>query len=97
MTSINLHTGRQRRLHRIPSAVEYLNGVISAKTLYQWVWRRKIDVVRIGGMVCIPEDALDRLIESNTTPALEDGRSAHSPRKTPRSHAGPDKKVQEPL
>jgi hypothetical protein len=63
MPVINRTPRVQSRLHRIPSAVEYLNGVISEKTLRQWVWRRRIPVVRIGGAVCIAEDVLDGLRE----------------------------------
>ena len=61
----------QRKLLRIPAAVEYMGGVVTAATIRQWVWRRKIETVRIGRAVCIPSDALDKLIERGTLPALE--------------------------
>lgn len=61
----------QRKLLRIPGAVEYMNGTVTAATLRQWVWLRKIETVRIGRAVCIPIDALDELIERGTLPALE--------------------------
>jgi excisionase family DNA binding protein len=64
------HTA-QRRLYRIPQAVEYLGGVVTEKTVRAWVWRRQIDVVRIGRVVCIPQEALDRLIERGTASARE--------------------------
>jgi excisionase family DNA binding protein len=54
---------RKRRLLRIPQAVEYLDRVIAEGTLRQWIFHGKIEVVRIGGAVCIPADALDELIE----------------------------------
>jgi len=54
---------RKRRLLRIPQAVEYLDGVITPGTLRQWVFHRKIESIRVGGAVCIPADALDKLIE----------------------------------
>ena len=87
MTIIHGHASKQRRLHHIDSAVEYLSGIITAKTLRSWIWRRQIETVRIGGRVSIPEDVLDKLIEDNTTPALKDAQPARTPRKTPRSHA----------
>jgi len=67
-----INTSRtQRRLFRIPQAVEYLGGAVKAATLRQWVWRRQIEYVHIGRAVCIPQDALDRLIDNGTVPALE--------------------------
>ena len=62
-----------RQLLRIPQAVDYLQGIITARTLRQWVWRRKIETVRIGNAVCIPVDVLDTLIARGTTPAIENG------------------------
>lgn len=61
----------QRKLFRIPQAVDYLGGVVKAATLRQWIWRREIEYVHIGRAVCIPQDALDRLIDTGTVPALE--------------------------
>lgn len=62
-------TRTQRRLLRIPQAVEYMGGVIAPATIRQWIWLGKIEVVRIGRAVCIPQDALDALIDSGTVPA----------------------------
>jgi hypothetical protein len=62
----------QRRLLRIPQAVDYMGGVVKAATLRQWIWKRQIEYVHIGRAVCIPQAALDRLIDSGTVPALED-------------------------
>ena len=59
------------KLFRIPAAVDYLNNVVTEKTIRQWIWRREIEVVRIGRAVCIPQAALDRMIERGTMPALE--------------------------
>jgi excisionase family DNA binding protein len=61
----------QRRLFRIPQAVEYLGGVVKAATIRQWIWRRQIEYVHIGRAVCIPQHALDRLIDDNTVPPVE--------------------------
>jgi excisionase family DNA binding protein len=60
-----------RKLFRVPAARDYLGGVITESTLRQWIWRRQIESVRVGRAVCIPQSALDELIERNTTPALE--------------------------
>jgi excisionase family DNA binding protein len=65
------HTRRQRRLLRIPQAVEYLGGAVKPGTLRQWIWRRQIEHVHIGRAVCIPQDVLDKLIDAGTIPALE--------------------------
>jgi len=54
---------RKRRLLCIPAACEYLDGVITPGTMRQWVFHGKIESVRVGGAVCIPSDALDRLIK----------------------------------
>ena len=65
------NTRTQRRLFRVPEAVAYLGGAVKAGTLRQWIWRRQIETVRLGGAVCIPQDALDKLIERGTVPVLE--------------------------
>jgi len=64
-------TRTQRRLFRIPQAVDYLGGAVKAGTLRQWIWRRQIEYVHIGRAVCIPQDALDKLVDNGTMPALE--------------------------
>jgi excisionase family DNA binding protein len=58
-----------RRLLRIPQAVEYVDGVIKASTFRQWIWARRIETVRLGRVVCIPSDALDKIIEQGRVPA----------------------------
>ena len=60
-----------RKLLRIPQAVDYLGGIVTASTLRRWVWQRKVDAIRIGNAVCIPVDALDALIERGTVPAVQ--------------------------
>ena len=55
------------RLLRVPEAATLLN--ISQKATWAMIYRREIDVVRIGRSVRIPESALNELIERGTTPA----------------------------
>lgn len=60
------------RLLKIPEAASRLN--ISEKTTWKMVYARRVDVVRIGRSVRIPEEAIERLIDDGTTPAdSEDG------------------------
>lgn len=54
----------------IQEAANYLG--VRPSTIRQWVWRRQIDVVRIGRCVRIPQEACDRIIERGTLPALEE-------------------------
>jgi excisionase family DNA binding protein len=63
-----------RKLLRIKQAVAYVNGVVTEKTLRDWIWRRKIEVVRVGRCVCVSQDALDAIIQRGTLPALNDHR-----------------------
>lgn len=55
----------KRKLLRVRAAVRYLDNVFAEKTLRQWIWLNKIETVRIGRTVCIPQDALDRLKQGN--------------------------------
>jgi excisionase family DNA binding protein len=88
----NPRNPRKRRiLHTLPSAAEYMNGIVTVHTLEQWVWKRKIESCRIGGRRCIPEDVLDRLIDENMTPVLEEDSTPH---KIPRTKARVKKKEQ---
>lgn len=54
---------RKPRFLRVPQAAEYLDNVIKVGTLRAWIFQGKLDSVRIGGAVCVPVEALDRLIE----------------------------------
>lgn len=62
---------KQQSQHRltIPEAANYLG--VQPSTIRQWVWRRRIDTVRIGRLVRIPRQALDRVVEEGTRPALD--------------------------
>jgi excisionase family DNA binding protein len=55
------------RLLRVPEAAALLN--ISQKAAWAMIYRREVDVVRIGRSVRIPQSALDQLIERGTTSA----------------------------
>jgi len=59
-----------KKLLKIPEAALRLN--ISVKTTWKLVYGRRIDVVRIGRSVRIPEDSVDKLIDDGTTPAHND-------------------------
>jgi excisionase family DNA binding protein len=55
------------KLLRVPEAAEQLN--ISQKAIWAMIYRRDIEVVRIGRSVRIPQSALDQLVERGTIPA----------------------------
>jgi excisionase family DNA binding protein len=55
------------KLMRVPEAAELLN--MSQKTIWAMIYRREVDVVRIGRSVRIPLSAIDQLIERGTIPA----------------------------
>jgi len=85
MTVINSTTRAQRKLLRIPEALEYLGGCIAEKTLRDWIWRRRLPAVRLGRVICVDQFELDRIIEAGTIPAApEAGSLTPRPRKSPR-------------
>jgi hypothetical protein len=45
---------------------------ISEKTAWKMVYGHKVDVVRIGRSVRIPQDSVDKLIDDGTTRANDD-------------------------
>lgn len=55
------------KLMKVPEVAELLN--ISQKATWSMIYRREIDVVRIGRSVRIPLGAIDQLIERGTVPA----------------------------
>jgi excisionase family DNA binding protein len=57
------------KLLKIPEVADFLN--ISCKTAWAMVYRRDIEVVRIGRSVRIPQRTLDQLVERGTTPATK--------------------------
>jgi len=42
---------------------------LSARTIWAWVYARKLGVVRLGRAVRIPQTAIDELIEAGSIPA----------------------------
>jgi excisionase family DNA binding protein len=42
---------------------------LSARTIWVWVYARKLGVVRLGRAVRIPQTAIDELIEAGSIPA----------------------------
>jgi excisionase family DNA binding protein len=55
------------RLLKVPEAALRLN--ISEKTTWKMVYARRVDVVRIGRSVRIPENSIEKLIDDGTIPA----------------------------
>jgi len=62
----------QERLLTLEQTAERL--AVSLPTLRAWVWKRKIEVVRIGRCVRIREKVITDLITRNTFPAAVSGR-----------------------
>jgi excisionase family DNA binding protein len=58
------------RLVRLDGAAERLG--IKKATLRDWFLKRKnLDFVKVGRAVCVTEESIERLIESNFAPARE--------------------------
>ena len=53
----------------VPEAAERLG--LAPATLRQWIWRRKIEVVRVGRSVRIRPEVIEKIITRGTVPALE--------------------------
>ena len=59
-----------RQLLTVPEAAARMS--ISVKTVWKMVYGGKVDVVRIGSSVRIPDDSVDKIIDDGTTPANDD-------------------------
>jgi excisionase family DNA binding protein len=57
----------QQRLLTVPQAADELG--LSARTVWAWIYARKLGVVRLGRAVRIPRTAIESLIEAGTIPA----------------------------
>jgi excisionase family DNA binding protein len=42
---------------------------LSARTIWGWIYERRLEVVRLGRAVRIKQSSIDQLIEQGTTPA----------------------------
>ena len=42
---------------------------VSDRTMWAWIYERKLEIVRLGRAVRIKQSTIDRLIEQGTTPA----------------------------
>lgn len=56
-----------QRLLTVKQAADEMG--LSARTIWAWVYARKIGVVRLGRAVRVPQQAIDELIEFGTVPA----------------------------
>jgi len=52
---------------------------LSARTVWAWIYSRKLGVVRLGRAVRIPQTAIDELIEAGTYVVNCLGRAAQFP------------------
>jgi len=42
---------------------------LSARTIWSWIYSRKLSVVKLGRAVRIPQTAIDEMIEAGSVPA----------------------------
>jgi excisionase family DNA binding protein len=57
----------QQRLLTVPEAASEMG--LSARTVWAWVYARKLGVVRLGRAVRIPRTAIEELINAGSIPA----------------------------
>ncbi len=58
-----------KRMLTVGEAAEQLG--LSPKTIWCWVYSRRVGVVRLGRSVRIPQSSIEELIEAGTVPVLE--------------------------
>ena len=56
-----------KRMLTVKEAAEQLG--LSPKTIWAWVYSRRLEIVRLGRSVRVPQNSIDELIESGTVPA----------------------------
>jgi excisionase family DNA binding protein len=61
---------QKSRLLSLPQAAEELGTTVN--TIRAWIYRRKIDFVKIGRSVRVSEETVQRIIDRGSRPALED-------------------------
>jgi excisionase family DNA binding protein len=59
-----------QKLLTVPESAEQLG--LSVRTIWGWIYERRLDVVRLGRAVRIKQSSIDQLIEQGTTPAKGD-------------------------
>ena len=57
-------------LHRVPAAAKIL--AVEESTVRFWIWTRRIEFVKVGRAVRIPDRAIREIIERGTVPARRD-------------------------
>jgi excisionase family DNA binding protein len=57
----------QQRLLTVPQAANEMG--LSDRTVWAWIYARKLGIVRLGRAVRIPRTAIEDLIEAGTIPA----------------------------
>ncbi len=65
-TDVNIYS---RRLLSVPQVGAMVG--LSARTIWNWVYSRRIPVIRIGGTVRIDLAEVERMLDEGTTPALD--------------------------
>ena len=60
------------RLLTVKQAAEQLG--LSARTVWAWIYQRKLGVVRLGRAVRISDETIQKIIERGTVPAIEGRR-----------------------
>jgi hypothetical protein len=63
-----MKTTKSTQLLRVPEATQYLadklgQPAVTEKTMRAWISQRRIDVVKVGGMVYLTPEALDEMVE----------------------------------
>jgi excisionase family DNA binding protein len=56
-----------KKLLTVKESAEQLG--LSARTVWTWIYARKLGVVRLGRAVRIPQTVIDELIEAGSIPA----------------------------
>lgn len=65
-----MHPESPRKLLDVKMAAERLG--VSPFTIRAWLRQRRLEHVKLGRRVLVPETALRRFVERNTVPARED-------------------------
>jgi excisionase family DNA binding protein len=55
------------RLLTVKESAEQLS--LSPRTIWAWIYERKVDIVKLGRSVRIKQSSIDQLIEQGTVPA----------------------------